>query len=232
VAKRKKTAEAAEPLTNAADPVRFCALEDIAEARDTKWGKKRLAWFVASDLPSVLHDALRGTVKLALGNWALVCDLTFTEAAGAESADILVTTGTIDGPSGVLAWSELPPSSPCHQRYDTGENWTTDAHGQQGPIDLLAVITHETGHALGLQHAPQGTPDLMAPFYSPTIRTPQPGDIARMQALYGKPTVNPPDVPAPPLPGGGSRITLEITNADLIRIIDANGHVAKVTWPA
>lgn len=174
---------------------RICALEFAAEARDTRWGKSALTWAVQSPLPGVLLEAFRGVVRQAFASWASVCGLAFAEAAPG-SADILIATGPIDGPSGTLAWSELPPSRPVHQRYDTSERWSIDGSPERSEIELLAVACHEIGHALGLQHAPQGAPDLMAPFYSASIFTPRPGDIARIQALYGPPAAAP--VPPPP----------------------------------
>ena len=51
-------------------------------------------------------------------------------------------------------------------------------------------MCHEFGHSLGIGHIQAG--NLMAPYYSARIGTPQSGDIAEMVARYGA------NVPTPP----------------------------------
>jgi predicted Zn-dependent protease len=168
---------------------------DLAAGAPARWSKSQLLWSVQTDLPGVLHDAFRAAIAEALAAWAAVCGMTFAEAPSAAQADILIATGPIDGPQGILAYSELPPASPVHQKYDTGEQWRTAAG--QG-IDLPTVACHELGHALGLDHDAQGSGSLMAPYYDPNVSKPQPRDIARAVALYGPPRQTPPSPPAPP----------------------------------
>jgi hypothetical protein len=62
---------------------------------------------------------------------------------------------------------------------------TNDAPGPND-VDLLAVLTHETGHFLGLAHTPVNGATMYAYYADGTIsiRTPQPDDIAAICAAY------------------------------------------------
>lgn len=196
---------------------RICGIEDTLDARDTRWQKTTLAWGIEAGLPGVLLDTFRAVARQAFASWSAVAGLTFIEAASTDMADIVIGTGSIDGALGTLAWSELPPSQPCHQRYDTGETWSVDGTPTGKEIELLAVMAHEIGHALGLQHDAQGSAALMAPYYSPKVLGPQARDVSRIQVLYGPPKA----VPVPPVTpptGPASVITIVITNADRIEI--------------
>lgn len=170
----------------------FCGCTQAMMENIAAWNKKELSVSVAGDLPTLSRAEFTGAVKQALDSWANVCPLKFFISS--DNPDIIITTGKIDGPSKVLAWSELPDGSDrmLRQRYDTSERFVIAVNPAMNTIDIVAVLTHELGHALGLDHAPQGSPDLMAPIYQPGRREPQDGDIARIQKLYGKPQPNNP----------------------------------------
>lgn len=182
--------------------IRICGVEHLrGSSRDRKWNKLKLKWKLQRGLPGVMADALHQAFLESFANWQAVCGLQF-EPTTSGRADILIDTGRIDGASGTLAWSELPPSNPVHQKYDTSESWTTKG-GRGQLIDLVAVATHEIGHGIGLFHderVPRGQKALMAPFYDPSIRTPQPRDVERVQKLYGPPVAIP-DQPSSPTEG-------------------------------
>lgn len=202
--------------------VHFCGCRDrslglVAELAGA-WRRRHLKWKIEGSLPSAPLSVFRAAVKEACDYWQAVCGLTFAEAGPGERADIVITTGQIDGSGGTLAWSQLPQGDdrPLTQKYDTSERFVIAAAPKAGQIDLVAVVCHEFGHALGLDHDRPNSGSLMAPTYRPGLRKPQQEDVARMQRLYG-----PPSQPPAPEPGptpGGSTITIEIINADYIRI--------------
>lgn len=202
----------------------FCGCRESMTADAVRaWGKRRLLWTVQGSLPGVTAQNFRAAIDQAFDSWQGVCGLEFAEAAQGQAADIIITAGRIDGQNNVLAWSELPDGSdrPLQQRYDTSERYVVAENPGRSQIDLVAVACHEIGHAIGLEHAAQNSPDLMAPTYSPGRRTPQPGDVARIQRLYG-PARTPPDPnpnPEPnPEPGAGDPVVIRIYGADRVEI--------------
>lgn len=192
---------------------RFCGVTEAMMAAVGAWTKRTITWRVAGDLPGLSREQFRSAVAEALGSWEDVCGLTFKETS--QEADVTVTTGMIDRPGNVLAWSELPDGSdrPLVQRYDTADRFVIAVRPNSGYIDVVAVVCHEMGHALGLEHAPSGSPDLMAPIYQPGRRTPQSGDVKRIQNLYGKPAPT-----SDPDPTPGEPIVIQIWGADRITI--------------
>ena len=191
--------EPAKPANDGEEVIHICGVTEAMLANLAAWRKRRLRWQVAGNLPNLTRDVVRSVFQQAFDSWQSVCGLSFEEGT---PADILVTTGRIDGTFKVLAWSELPDGSDrsLTQKYDTSESWIVSEAPPQNRIDLVAVAAHEIGHALGLDHARPGTRDLMEPTYAPGRRVPQPGDISRIVSLYGPPVAPPPpdgvDLPA------------------------------------
>ena len=193
----------------------FCGTSDSITAEQiAAWRKKVVYWQILGDLPGISRDSFKSAIFQAFASWQAVCDLSFAEA-GNSSPDIIITTGRIDRSGGVLAWSELPDGSDrqLQQKYDTSESFVIAMSPPRGKIDLLAVATHEIGHALGLEHAANGSPDLMAPIYQPGRRTPQPGDVARIQKLYPKVMI-----PDPVPPTEETTVVIRITGATRISV--------------
>ncbi len=204
------------PATNTLDSatrrsllsVRFCQLPELFSleaAALSKWGKKKISWRLSAqaNLPGFSLADLSDVFKWAFDQWTAVADIQFTQVA-ATSSDITITTGRIDNPGNTLAWSELPsPNTTTQQltqKFDSSEPFVFSANPPPSKIDLGAVAVHEIGHALGLPHAPSNSRSLMAPVYSPSIRTPREWDISEIQRRYGSPLpsvppTNPPTTP-------------------------------------
>lgn len=132
--------------------------------------------------------------------WSSVCGLDLKYIGAGQTANIFAESGRIDNRNGVLGQSYLPypgiaNSATLGQLYDTAEAWTVDF--------LFKVVLHEVGHAIGLDHGPQGTA-IMSPYLTP-LDAPQAWDIQETQARYGPPRAIPipptnPDVPTAPDP--------------------------------
>lgn len=149
-------------------------------------------------------DELRACLLWAYDQWAQVAALEFEWESNPRKANLLYTVGAIDGPSGTLAWNELPfgPDKQLSGKVDHGEHWHTDPSSAppRGRIHLGAVLAHEGGHGLGLEHDSAGNVTaLMDPAYNPRVLTPQPADIHQIQLRYGGPIGGPsPDSGDPP----------------------------------
>lgn len=151
---------------------------------DRGWSERQLLWHLSAGVPQIALEALAAIFDRACKSWTQHCQLELSRTTNAAQALIRATVATIDGPRGILAQSNLPPTRPCRQQYDRAEDWG-------GDINPLAVIAHELGHALGLQHDPQPGA-LMSAYYDPQILEPAERDVRRIVALYGKRVVEPP----------------------------------------
>jgi len=201
---------------------RFCQLPEFITLNASalaKWPKKTLTWGFNSQatLKGFSRDDLIECFGWAFGNWAQVCNLSFSFSQSTNiTPDIIITTGKIDSVGNTLAWSELPNGSQnakLTQKFDNSERFVFSQNPKPGEIDLGAVATHEIGHAIGIEHISGNTGDLMNPFYSSKIRVPQKGDIKQATARYGDaPTVPiPPSVPLPPVGVVAGVISIPVT---------------------
>lgn len=178
------------------DEIRICGHPDkMAMSNVRPWRKRNLRWSYVGNLGSIDRDSFMGAAEEAFGYWSAVCGLTFEFG---NNPDIELDTGKIDGPFSVLAYSGLPNGSDSRigQKYDSDEPWIIASNPPRHKIDLVAVICHEVGHALGLVHIPQSSElALMNPTYRAGLRTPQRQDIEKIQAFYGpsKAEPKPPD---------------------------------------
>lgn len=187
-----------------------CGVPDVppgAESQESgRWKWTDLTYFVDPNFRSNLPVATwQSVLERAWRQWAEVSPIRGIASSGVQAADCTHASGSgstagFDGPGGVLAWAELPPSRAFAgrllNRYDSGETWTagTDA----GAIRALNVACHEIGHLLGLGHSNDPSA-LMAPFYDPAVPAPVADDIRRIRARY--PVAVPRDVgPVPPPP--------------------------------
>jgi Matrixin len=177
---------------------RFCSMPDTMPVGTNvcKWPTSKVTWSVLQSLAGV---QMVECATEAFARWAAVSGLTPVYSPNDQGAMIVIGTRKIDGALGVLAESELPCGNvtQCRQWYDLSEAWSRfDGSSNGAQIDIVRVMCHELGHALGMNHI--GTGNLLAPIYSQTVNKPQAGDIAEMQARYGPPTVPAPTIPVTP----------------------------------
>lgn len=181
---------------------RFCGLPDRLNlgGRKCRWPMLELRWAITGRLPNISDSDLKSAYAEAWEYWAEVCGVRPEYSPSSKGANVVMGSGAIDGPSGTLAWSELPcgNAKQLEQRYDTREPWRIFDGSQSGYIDLVRVACHEIGHVIGIDHLSDGA--LMAPTYDRHIRKPQKADIREAQERYGEPSRSPPPVSAE-LPG-------------------------------
>lgn len=147
-----------------------------------------------SSFADFMPVGFEASVNAAFAAWEAVADLHFVQVAdGGEAFNAPGTSGDIrlgghafDGQNGVLAHGYYPPvngdTAAGDIHFDTAENWKL---GWGGPgFNIYQVLTHELGHALGLDHSPVPN-SLMNPFYTESFQGPQADDIAGMQYIYG-----------------------------------------------
>ena len=185
-----------------------CGVSDaLRSTADAKWRKNRLDYYVDAYVEGLDEATISDVFREAWKSWADVADLRFTQVNSVNEADLILSTGRgaragFDGPSGTLAWAQLPTGTdqPLLCRFDLDETWVHDLNRD---ILLLAVAAHEFGHLLGLDHDAQSSGALMAPFYKRGLFKPQTNDVRRIQGLYGVPTEPPPpSAPTEPIPAG------------------------------
>lgn len=203
------------PVTGVADEMTIrafsrtprCGVTDAQEAREAinRWGIQHLTYSIEAtpngrDLTS---EIAAHRIAQAFQSWSGVCGLTFELISDRQACNLLIGVGRgrragFDGPSGTLAWAELPPSDghrgQLEMRFDLDENFV--AAPTASGILLENVACHEVGHLIGLNHT-NVSGSLMLPTYSSRVAKPQSDDVQRAQARYGKPASTPVPTPIP-----------------------------------
>jgi hypothetical protein len=146
--------------------------------------------------PGLTVGQTRQVWEQALASWTAVCGINFDlDFQGAPN--IRPSVAKIDGPGNTLAYSGMPlsplsPNDTLTQVYDSREAWSNLSFTQ-------AVIAHEIGHAIGLDHIWGTRTALMNPVISDII-TPNALDARGAVERYGPPIyASPGPTPNPPL---------------------------------
>jgi len=160
----------------------------------SKWNHRIITYFFQNQTYDLSTSDQRNAIRLGLSFWAGNSDLAFLEICDAASADIifLFATGdhgdgaTFSGRNGALAHATPPPPiGDGDVHFDDAEDWVAyERSGSSQPIDLVYVATHETGHALGLNHTTVSG-SIMGDTYYGSQRYLGSDDIAGIQSLYG-----------------------------------------------
>jgi hypothetical protein len=191
--------------TQSPDDILICGATVQAIGPLAKWpgANPSLPWYLdtAGYRGQLTAAAVLAAYDRAWAYWAAVVEIDPKTVADAGAALIRAHFARIDGPSNVLAWSELADNSnrPKTQRYDAGDDWVITPEGQtpSGGIDLVRVACHEIGHVLGLDHDNANADALLRPSYSTRIPKPTARDVQRLIGLGYKPRTTAPVPPAP-----------------------------------
>lgn len=163
-------------------------------AQGNKWSTTGLRYGFVNYTGDLTQSQIRAAVSTALGYWAAVTPLTFTEVANSANPEIRISfvTGNhgdgspFDGAGKVLAHAFFPPPNggdiAGDSHFDDAESWTVNL--PPSGIDLYTVAAHEFGHALGLNHSSVNGA-LMYPYYGGAHRFLHADDIAGIQSIYG-----------------------------------------------
>lgn len=140
----------------------------------------------------VSMESLRAAVREATAVWSRVAPVLFREIDDPDRADILI--GAQDGSRGI-AWTNvdrvpgkgriaaLTRASIC---LDPSERWSAGWDGDVDTYDLPRVLTHELGHAIGLDHIGRSGGIMGFAYVEEPRLTLSAADIAAVTRLYGQ----------------------------------------------
>jgi hypothetical protein len=152
-----------------------------APAVDHPWHGHRLPVRCEATLAGVPPERLDRCWRAACARIEAACDLAIDQVPEGK-VTIRVVAGPHDGRGGTLAFTFLPTHRGITPLVlDEAEPWD-----RMGDAMLTAILTHELGHAVGLEHSPSGD-DLMYPVVRAGVLDLSPNDKTRLRALYGPP---------------------------------------------
>lgn len=140
-------------------------------------------------------DAFRRETRAAFSAWEQAANITFKETSPAEAGILIGADAKARG----RAFTNVALSESAHAQTSRGvgaiaqslicfnpdQPWKIGFDGDLKVYDLRFTMTHEIGHAIGLDHpSPEG--QLMSFRYVEKRRGLQPGDVAGALALYGQ----------------------------------------------
>jgi hypothetical protein len=188
--------------------LRFRVMADSAEFAGARNCKRMISPDDLLAKSGIEGAAFRRELAAAFAMWQQAANISFREAAADEPADIVI--GAQAEPEGwafadvfynVAATDPVKPISRALICLNPTKRWKIGFDGDLKTYDLRYTLTHEIGHAIGLDH-PDGGAQIMGYRYLEQFRVLQPGDIAGAVRLYG-PRQAPVDnvAAAPPTPG-------------------------------
>jgi hypothetical protein len=137
----------------------------------------------------------RHELALAFAAWEAAADLKFLEVPTDAHADIVI--GAQTDPIGTAfanvaydanAVTTIKPILGSRICLNPRARWKVGFDGDLHSFDVRYTLTHEIGHAIGLDH-PMATGVVMGFRYDEQFRELQAGDVAGAQALFGAPSV-------------------------------------------
>lgn len=140
----------------------------------------------------ISRERIAQAVSDAFSRWSAVSSLKFRMMPDPAEADIVI--GAQPGAQG-SAFTDVVPGEPIdalrrsiHRAticLDPGRAWKIGFDGDLATYDLTHVVTHEIGHALGLDH-PGARGAVMAFKYDESRDGLAAADVLGIRALYGR----------------------------------------------
>lgn len=191
----------------------FCPLKEeyAINGRKYQWPRGQLIrWHLGFSRLGQLGttDLMQAGVE-TYAKFSAICKIKFEYTSNPKTANFLLTTAALDGPSGVLADMQVPMPGANERtqlvgRFDAEAYGIFDGPSPRGKIHFPLVLLHEGGHGIGSGHAPfdRNDPCVMEGTYNDSLRELQPRDIATFVERYGPPDAAeiPKSVPANGLP--------------------------------
>ena len=160
----------------------------------------------------ITHEEFKRATAEAFQRWQDVVDITFVEVDDDMSADIVigeqvdpigfaytnVVTGDLRGPT-------VSPIKRAQICLNPQKQWKIGFNGDLRVYDLVHTISHEIGHAIGLDH-PDERGHLMSFRYHETRATLSEGDALGAVQIYGRRVTRPSAAMSPDSRGGGVQI--------------------------
>lgn len=136
-------------------------------------------------------EHFRSALKLAFSSWERAANMRFVEIDDPSKAAIVIGEQVV--PQG-YAFSNVTPGTRVLDGYseikraqvclNPMRKWKIGFDGDRAVYDLQYTLTHEIGHAIGLDH-PIARGQLMSFRYDETLHGLSSGDIAGAEFVYG-----------------------------------------------
>ena len=159
-----------------------------------RWRKTSLSYCIANRSVGELSPAgWDAAIERAFDSWARVSPLRFSRTEDRLEADLLLDVTRTNWYSqqthgGVLGWAMMPRGDNFDGQltamFVADGFWSAGETRREKSVFLQAVMAHEIGHLLGMDHTIPQTA-LMYPYYRPSLVTPHDvDDIPRIGELY------------------------------------------------
>jgi len=158
----------------------------------SRWNRTDLRWKLADFLPNLTQAEQFTVAERAFNTWSTVSSLTFQRVEATEAADIVVSFVTdehgdsfpFDGVGDVLGHAFFPSSpSPGAVHIDAAGVLATQPAA--GEFALYAILLHEIGHALGLEHDPDVDSVMASTYHVRDDEGLATSDVDAILRLYG-----------------------------------------------